>query len=73
MLSFRAPEIDMSELESLFSAAVSTDIGSTEKGGSRRASNAPKQEIVHLVCSESLCFCLMFLGSIPIEIYKSEK
>eukprot|EP01018_Ginkgo_biloba_P019004 Gb_27499 [translate_table: standard] len=43
------PEIDMSELESLFSAAVSSsDSGGTEKGGSRRGSNVMKPEIVHL-------------------------
>ncbi|KAF5466127.1 hypothetical protein F2P56_016080, partial [Juglans regia] len=42
-----APEIDISELESLFSAASATD-GSGTKGGGRRGSNMNKPEKVQL-------------------------
>ena len=48
---YRQPAIDLSELESLFSAAapVSNGTPGADKAGGRRASLAPKQEIVHLV------------------------
>lgn len=45
----RAPEIDFSELESLFSTAVSSDGNGTDKAGSKRGSSVSKPEIVHLV------------------------
>ena len=51
---FRAPEIDISELESLFSAASASD-GSGTKGGGRRGSNMNKPEKVQLVSS---CVCV---------------
>lgn len=44
---YRAPEIDISELENLFSAAT-TDSSGTSKGGARR-SNISKPERVQLV------------------------
>lgn len=44
----RAPEIDISELESLFSAASTSD-GSSTKGGGRRGPNINKPEKVQLV------------------------
>ena len=46
-LFFRAPDIDLSELESLFSTAVVTS--TSEKGATRRGSAINKPEIVHLV------------------------
>lgn len=48
----RAPEIDISELESLFSAASASD--GTTKGGARRGSNINKPEKVQLVSYSSL-------------------
>ena len=48
----RAPDIDLSELETLFSTAVATN--ASEKGGTKRASAASKPEIVHLVWKLSL-------------------
>lgn len=45
----RAPEIDISELESLFSATVASSGIGGEKGGIRRGTNAHKPEIVQLV------------------------
>jgi len=44
----RAPEIDISELETLFSAASTSD-GSNTKGGGRRGPNINKPEKVQLV------------------------
>jgi hypothetical protein len=48
----RAPDIDLSELETLFSTAVATN--ASEKGGTKRASAVSKPEIVHLVWKLSL-------------------
>lgn len=63
----RAPEIDITELESLFSAASASD-GSGTKGGGRRGSNMNKPEKVQLVSScvhvcvcTSVCVCVAFL------------
>ncbi|KAK1264897.1 Formin-like protein 3 [Acorus gramineus] len=44
----RAPEIDLSELESLFSTAVASDSTGKDKGGGRRGSSISKSETVHL-------------------------
>lgn len=44
----RAPEIDISELESLFSAASASD-ASASKSAARRGSNINKPEKVQLV------------------------
>lgn len=55
----RAPEIDISELESLFSAASASDKGGNKTGG-RRGSNINKFEKVQLV-SFRLCL-LMFVS-----------
>lgn len=49
----RAPEIDISELEILFSAATISD-GNSTKGGVRRGSNLNKPEKVQLVSDSSL-------------------
>lgn len=46
-LSVRAPDIDLSELESLFSTASVTS--ASEKGATKRGSAISKPEIVHLV------------------------
>lgn len=51
----RAPEIDMSELENLFSSA-SLDANRTEKGAVRKGPIANKPEIVHLVYQEFILF-----------------
>lgn len=48
----RAPEIDISELESLFSAASASD--NTSKGGARRGSKINKPEKVQLVSDETM-------------------
>lgn len=45
----RAPEIDISELESLFSAASTSDGSSLERISGRRGSNINKPEKVQLV------------------------
>lgn len=45
---FRAPEIDISELESLFSAASASEVGGN-KGGVRRGPNINKLEKLQLV------------------------
>ena len=63
----RAPEIDITELESLFSAASASD-GSGTKGGGRRGSNMNKPEKVQLVSSYvrvcahmGVCVCCIFV------------
>lgn len=53
--SGRAPEIDISELESLFSAASASDGIGSNKAGVRRGSNINKPEKVQLV----RCFYLL--------------
>lgn len=45
----RAPEIDLSELESLFSTSVATDGSRPDKGTSKRGTSISKSETVHLV------------------------
>ena len=45
----RAPEIDLSELETLFSTSVATEGRGLDKGGSKRGPNISKPETVHLV------------------------
>lgn len=49
----RAPEIDISELESLFSAAAASDVHGSKTAG-RRGSNITKPEKVQLVSFLSL-------------------
>jgi len=49
----RAPDIDISELETLFSAASISD-GNSTKGGVRRGPNINKPEKVQLVSYSSL-------------------
>ncbi|KAK1311884.1 Formin-like protein 3 [Acorus calamus] len=46
--SLMAPDIDLSELESLFSTAVASDSTGKDKGGGRRGSSISKSETVHL-------------------------
>lgn len=65
----RAPEIDMSELESLFSATVtSSNSGSTGIGGNRRGTSAPKPEIVHLVDMRRANNCEIMLTKIKMPL-----
>ncbi|XWS47624.1 hypothetical protein CRYUN_Cryun13aG0000100 [Craigia yunnanensis] len=63
----RAPEIDMSELESLFSAASVSD-GSTNKLGGRRGSNIKKPEKVQLVDLRRAYNCEIMLTKIKIPL-----
>lgn len=58
----RAPEIDMSELESLFSASIPSNGSSMDKVGSRKGSNINKPEIVHLVFDTFSCRKLSIHG-----------
>ena len=58
----RAPEIDMSELESLFSASIPSNGSSMDKGGARKGSNINKPEIVHLVFDTFSCRKLFIDG-----------
>ncbi|XP_059445273.1 formin-like protein 14 [Corylus avellana] len=62
-----APEIDISELESLFSAASATD-GSGTKGGGRRGSNMNKPEKVQLVDLRRAYNCEIMLSKIKIPL-----
>lgn len=56
----RAPEIDITELESLFSAASASD-GNGSKGGGRRGSTITKPEKVQLVSFLSFfCHAVIF-------------
>lgn len=50
----RAPEIDISELESLFSAASASD--GSDKGGGRLGSKISKPEKVQLVSNATFSF-----------------
>ncbi|KAL5707931.1 hypothetical protein ACHQM5_018778 [Ranunculus cassubicifolius] len=63
----RAPEINISELESLFSANVASG-GSAEKGGLRRGSNANKPEIVQLVDLRRAYNCEIMLTKIKMPL-----
>ncbi|CAL0331623.1 unnamed protein product [Lupinus luteus] len=63
----RAPEIDISELESLFSAASVSD-GSSIKGGGRRGTNINKPEKVQLVDLRRANNCEIMLSKIKIPL-----
>ncbi|XP_022931069.1 formin-like protein 14 isoform X1 [Cucurbita moschata] len=63
----RAPEIDISELESLFSAASASD-GSGSKSGGRRASNINKPEKVQLIDLRRAYNCEIMLSKIKIPL-----
>ncbi|KAA0068112.1 formin-like protein 14 [Cucumis melo var. makuwa] len=63
----RAPEIDISELESLFSAASASD-GSGSKGGGRRGSNINKPEKVQLIDLRRAYNCEIMLSKIKIPL-----
>ncbi|XP_017973460.1 PREDICTED: formin-like protein 14 isoform X1 [Theobroma cacao] len=64
----RAPEIDMSELESLFSAASVSDGHGTNKLGGRRGSNINKPEKVQLVDLRRAYNCEIMLTKIKIPL-----
>lgn len=75
MLLLSAPEIDISELESLFSAASASD-GKGVKAGGRRGPTMTKPEKVQLVSSVSSSLrlgvvlgSLYFYGARDIYIY----
>ncbi|KAL4631964.1 hypothetical protein ACB092_04G017700 [Castanea dentata] len=63
----RAPEIDITELESLFSAASASDASGT-KGGGRRGSNMNKPEKVQLVDLRRAYNCEIMLSKIKIPL-----
>ncbi|XP_057761321.1 formin-like protein 14 [Arachis stenosperma] len=63
----RAPEIDISELESLFSAASASD-GSNAKVGGRRGSNINKPEKVQLIDLRRAYNCEIMLSKIKIPL-----
>lgn len=63
----RAPEIDISELESLFSAASASD-GSGSKGGGRRGSSINKPEKVQLIDLRRAYNCEIMLSKIKIPL-----
>ncbi|GJN02200.1 hypothetical protein PR202_ga19525 [Eleusine coracana subsp. coracana] len=62
----RAPDIDLSELESLFSTATVTS--SSEKGATRRGSAINKPEIVHLVDMRRANNCEIMLTKIKMPL-----
>lgn len=69
----KQPEFDMSELESLFSAAVPMANGSAgaagnDKAGGRRASHVPKQEIIHLVDMRRANNCEIMLTKVKMPL-----
>ncbi|KAM3337028.1 formin-like protein 18 [Capsicum galapagoense] len=66
----KAPEIDISELESLFSAAVPTS-GQDSSGGKRnsRTSMAQKPEKVHLVDHRRAYNCEIMLSKVKIPLH----
>eukprot|EP00268_Persea_americana_P041877 TRINITY_DN4183_c1_g2_i4.p1 TRINITY_DN4183_c1_g2~~TRINITY_DN4183_c1_g2_i4.p1 ORF type:complete len:680 (-),score=187.41 TRINITY_DN4183_c1_g2_i4:467-2320(-) len=64
----RAPEIDMSELESLFSASIPSNGSSMDKGGARKGSNINKPEIVHLVDLRRANNCEIMLTKIKMPL-----
>lgn len=63
----RPPEIDISELESLFSAASASDVSST-KGAGRRGSNINKPEKVQLIDLRRAYNCEIMLSKIKIPL-----
>ncbi|PKA46503.1 Formin-like protein 3 [Apostasia shenzhenica] len=63
----KAPEIDFSELESLFSAGVDDGRG-MDKGGIRKVSNTSKPEIVHLVDMRRANNCEIMLTKIKMPL-----
>ncbi|KAE8699079.1 Formin-like protein 6 [Hibiscus syriacus] len=64
----RPPEIDMSELESLFSAASVSNGSSTNKLGGRRGSNINKPEKVQLIDLRRAYNCEIMLTKIKIPL-----
>ncbi|CAO2160799.1 unnamed protein product [Urochloa humidicola] len=62
----RAPDIDLSELESLFSTA--SVISTSEKGATRRGSAITKPEIVHLVDMRRANNCEIMLTKIKMPL-----
>ncbi|EEF42479.1 conserved hypothetical protein [Ricinus communis] len=68
MISGRAPEIDISELESLFSAASASDGSGSNKAGGRRGSNINKPEKVQLVDLRRAYNCEIMLTKIKVPL-----
>lgn len=64
----RAPEIDISELESLFSAASISDRSGTDKGGGRRGPNINKPEKIQLVDLRRAYNCEIMLTKVKIPL-----
>lgn len=66
----KGPEIDMSELESLFSAAVPAAVSgvSSDRPGGRRASLGAKQEKVHLIDMRRANNCEIMLTKVKMPL-----
>ncbi|XP_073111883.1 formin-like protein 3 isoform X2 [Elaeis guineensis] len=64
----RAPEIDLSELESLFSTNVATNGSGKDKAGTRRGSSISKPEIVQLVDLRRANNCEIMLTKIKMPL-----
>ncbi|XP_065878561.1 formin-like protein 14 [Euphorbia lathyris] len=64
----RAPEIDISELESLFSAASAADGSGSNKVGGRRGSSISKPEKVQLVDLRRAYNCEIMLTKIKVPL-----
>ncbi|WCJ20611.1 Formin Homology 14 [Euphorbia peplus] len=64
----RAPEIDISELESLFSAASAVDGSGSNKVGGRRGSSISKPEKVQLVDLRRAYNCEIMLTKIKVPL-----
>ncbi|KMZ74112.1 Formin-like protein [Zostera marina] len=64
----RPPDIDIVELESLFSTAVVSKASGTDKGGMRRNPGVNKPEIVHLVDMRRANNCEIMLTKIKMPL-----
>ncbi|XP_021740086.1 formin-like protein 13 isoform X3 [Chenopodium quinoa] len=63
-----APEIDMSELENLFSASVPNSDQGTTIGKSKRGLGAPKSDIVQLVDHRRAYNCEIMLSKVKVPL-----
>ncbi|ONK73646.1 uncharacterized protein A4U43_C04F33780 [Asparagus officinalis] len=64
----KAPEIDLSELESLFSTSAATDASRADKGGSKRGTSISKSETVHLIDMRRANNCEIMLTKIKMPL-----
>ncbi|XP_009400703.2 formin-like protein 3 isoform X1 [Musa acuminata AAA Group] len=64
----RAPEIDLSELESLFSTTTASHESGRDKSGARRGTSTTKPEIVHLIDMRRANNCEIMLTKIKMPL-----